>query len=344
MKYVASTPTRIDLAGGTLDLYPLFLFEPRSLTVNAGIDLRSHVTLSDLPGTAVRLRSVDFGATVEAASPQELDPKGELGFLALAVQHYLPGGGVEVVTRNTAPKGSGLGASSSLLMALSAALCRKAGRDLSREEIIRIGSGLEARSLGIPTGLQDYFGAMFGGFQALRFDAEGSHREPLEFSSEFRAELGRAVVVSFTGLSHFSGTSNWNMLKRYIEKEGDTVQRLGAIAETAWDMRDALVRESLFEVGRALEREWNHRKGLADGVTTPEIDAMVQAARQAGALASKICGAGGGGCLLTLAVPDRRAEVEAALAAAGARVMQVGLDARGLELETASEEAVSGRG
>lgn len=334
MRITASTPTRIDLAGGTLDLYPLFLFEPRSLTVNAGISLRSHVTLEELGGTKVLIRSQDFDRQVEADSPAQLDPRGELGFLALAVQHYLPGGGVAVTTRNTAPRGSGLGASSSLLMALSAALCKKAGRELSREEIIRIGSGLEARSLGIPTGLQDYFGAMFGGFQALRFDAEGSHRESLEFSPAFRQELEQAVVVSFTGVSHFSGTSNWNMLKRYIEKEGDTVARMQAIAETAWEMKAALQAQDLARVARALGREWDNRKGLAEGVTTPEIDAMIAAAAQAGAMASKICGAGGGGCLLTLAPPASRAAVVRALEGAGAQVMDVKLDPQGLTLET----------
>lgn len=342
MRITASTPTRVDLAGGTLDLYPLFLFEPRSLTVNAGISLRSHVRLEDLPGSQVRLRSEDFDRQVEAASPQELDPHGELGLLALAVQHYLPQGGVAVTTRNTAPRGSGLGASSSLLMALSAALCKKAGREITREEIIRIGSGLEARSLGIPTGLQDYFGAMFGGFNALRFDPEGSHRQALEFSAEFRQELENAVVVSFTGVSHFSGTSNWNMLKRYIEKEGDTVDRMRGIVDTAWEMKAALEAEDLSQVARALDREWQNRKGLAEGVTTPEIDAMIAAAHQAGALASKVCGAGGGGCLLTLASPRAREAVTRALESSGARVMDVKLDPQGLTLETDVPTAAHG--
>lgn len=334
MKITASTPTRIDLAGGTLDLYPLFLFEPRSLTVNAGISLRSHVQLEDLPGTRVHIRSEDFDRETRADHPDQLDPYGELGLLVMAVQHYLPGGGVKVTTRNTAPRGSGLGASSSLLMALSAALCKKAGRDLSREEIIRIGSGLEARSLGIPTGLQDYFGAMFGGFNALRFGPEGSERQALEFSQEFRQELEDAVLVSFTGVSHFSGTSNWNMLKRYIEKEGDTVARMRGIAETAWEMKAALEAQDLGQVAKALAREWDNRKGLAEGVTTPEIDQMIAAAARAGAMASKICGAGGGGCLLTLAPPAAREAVTRALNEAGAKVMDVKLDPQGLSLET----------
>lgn len=334
MRITASTPTRIDLAGGTLDLYPLFLFEPGSLTVNAGISLRSHVQLEDLPGTETSIRSVDFDRETHGKSPQELDPYGELGLLVMALQHYLPQGGVRVTTRNTAPRGSGLGASSSLLMALSAALCKKAGRELSKEDIIRIGSGLEARSLGIPTGLQDYFGAMYGGFNALQFGPEGSQRQALEFSGEFRQELENAVIVSFTGVSHFSGTSNWNMLRRYIEKEGDTVARMRGIAETAWAMKKALEAEDLAQVARELGREWDNRKGLADGVTTPEIDGMIAAAEKAGALASKICGAGGGGCLLTLAPPAARQAVVAALNASGARVMDVKLDPQGLTLET----------
>ncbi len=342
MRITASTPTRIDLAGGTLDLYPLFLFEPGSLTVNAGISLRSHVQVEDLPGTETWIRSEDFDRETRGATAKELDPYGELGLLVMAVQHYLPQGGVKVTTRNTAPRGSGLGASSSLLMALSAALCQKAGRELTKEDIIRIGSGLEARSLGIPTGLQDYFGAMFGGFNALQFGPEGSQREGLEFSAAFRQELENAVIVSFTGVSHFSGTSNWNMLKRYIEKEGDTVARMRGIAETAWEMKAALQAEDLGQVARALGREWDNRKGLADGVTTPQIDAMIAAASQAGALASKICGAGGGGCLLTLAAPSAREAVVKALNDSGAKVMDVKLDPQGLTLEKEAATATHG--
>ncbi len=220
-------------------------------------------------------------------------------------------------------------------MSLSRVLCRFSGRQDSDDDLIRHGAALEAQNLGIPTGLQDYFGALLGGIKALSFGVSGSGVERLAPSPGFREELDRAVVLSFTGLSHFSGTSNWNMLKRYIERQGDTVERMYAIQDTAHQMWAALKAEDLASVARALNREWENRRGLAEGVTTPAIDLMVEAAREAGALASKICGAGGGGCLLTLARPERRESVEEALKQAGARILQARLDDRGLLVEEA---------
>lgn len=332
---VATAPTRVDLAGGTLDLHPLFLFLERPLTVNASLDLRSRAEVRPLPGSRVRLVSEDLGLEVEAEHPEALALGESLDLLARAVRFYAPAGGLEVRTRSSAPKGSGLGASSSLLMSLSRALGRFSGRDDSDEDIIRFGAALEAQNLGIPTGLQDYYGAILGGINGIRFGVAGNRVERLGPSPEFRDELDRAVVLSFTGVSHFSGTSNWNMLKRYIERQGDTVQRMHAIEDTAHQMWAALRAESLVDVARALNREWENRRGLAEGVTTPEIDRMVASAAEAGALASKICGAGGGGCLLTLARPDRRAAVEEALRQAGAEILKARLDDQGLRVEEA---------
>jgi len=333
---IATAPTRIDLAGGTLDLHPLFLFLDRPLTVNAGVDLRSRAEVHPLEGSRVRLVSQDLGLAVEAEHPQALALGEELDLVARAVRFYAPAGGLEVRTHSQAPKGSGLGASSSLLMALSRVLCRFSGRQDTDEDLVRHGAALEAQNLGIPTGLQDYYGAILGGVKALSFGVSGSQVERLAPSPGFREELDGAVVLSFTGISHFSGTSNWNMLKRYIERQGDTVERMHAIQETAHQMWAALKAEDLAAVARALDREWENRRGLAEGVTTPSIDEMVQAARNAGALASKICGAGGGGCLLTLAPPDRREEVQAALRQAGASILPAHLEDRGLSVEEAA--------
>ncbi|NMA28746.1 MAG: hypothetical protein GX934_13395 [Burkholderiales bacterium] len=331
--FIATAPTRVDLAGGTLDLHPLFLFLEKPLTVNASVDLRSRAEVRPLEGSRVRLVSEDLGLSVEAAHPAELLLGQELDLLARAVRFYAPEGGLELRTLNSAPRGSGLGASSSLLMSMSRALCRFAGRADADEDLIRYGAALEAQNLGIPTGVQDYYGAILGGIKGLHFGIQGTRVERLAPSEAFREELDRALLLSFTGVSHFSGTSNWNMLKGFVERQGQTVERMRAIEETAHQMWEALQAEDLLEVSRALDREWENRRGLADGVTTPEIDRMVQSAREAGALASKICGAGGGGCLLTLARPQAREAVREALGRSGAQILPARLDDRGLTVE-----------
>ena len=300
MSITVTAPMRIDLAGGTLDLHPLYLFLERPLTVTASITICSQAKVTPIEGNRVRLISEDLNETLEAENTAELPLGGSLDLLVRAVKFYAPQGGLELRTRSQAPKGSGLGASSSLLMSMSRALGLFSEREDSIHDIIMYGASLEAQNLRIPTGYQDYYGACLGGVNGLEFKVDGHNIRTLYSSPDFFRQLTEFMIISFTGQSHFSGTSNWNMLKRYVDNEGDTVNRMEAIEDTAHQMWDALICEDMNRVAAALDREWQNRRGLAEGVTNERIDAMVLAAKNAGALASKICGAGGGGCMLTL--------------------------------------------
>lgn len=334
MRVTASAPARIDLAGGTLDIYPLYLFLEGGITVNMAIGLGAEVCIDTRADERVLLRSLDTGATQQAASASELALDGELPLLARIVRFYAPNaGGLEVTSRSRAPSGSGLGASSSLLIALSHALNRMTGAGLTSEQIIEYGARLEAQVIGIPTGKQDYYAATYGGVNAIWFEVAHDRLEPIELAEEDLAHLERSVILTFTGESHFSGTSNWNMLKAFIEKAPNTVERMQGIKQTALAMREALCERDWDRFAALLGEEWQNRKGLADGVTTPRIEAMVEAARQGGALASKICGAGGGGCMITLAPPERREAVVAALAQTGAQPLEYHIARQGVQTQ-----------
>jgi D-glycero-alpha-D-manno-heptose-7-phosphate kinase len=199
-----------------------------------------------------------------------------------------------------------------------------------RREIIDWGANLEARSLGIPTGKQDYFAAVYGGIGAIWFDTRGERREGLALSGEFLRELEGRLILIFTGISHFSGTNNWNMMKRYIDGKGDTVERMRGIRDTAFRVRESLLSEDMEAFARGISIEWENRKGLARGVTTRRIDRLVDFLADEGATASKICGAGGGGCLLSLAGKGRKEKIVAALKERGYMVMDFHLDHRGV--------------
>ncbi len=332
MSITVTAPMRIDLAGGTLDLHPLYLFLERPLTVTASITICSQAKVTPIEGNRVRLISEDLNETLEAENTAELPLGGSLDLLVRAVKFYAPQGGLELRTRSQAPKGSGLGASSSLLMSMSRALGLFSEREDSIHDIIMYGASLEAQNLRIPTGYQDYYGACLGGVNGLEFKVDGHNIRTLYSSPDFFRQLTEFMIISFTGQSHFSGTSNWNMLKRYVDNEGDTVKRMEAIEDTAHQMWDALICEDMNRVAAALDREWQNRRGLAEGVTNERIDAMVLAAKNAGALASKICGAGGGGCMLTLCAPDKRAQVLEALRNRGAEILEATIDTEGMKV------------
>lgn len=326
----ATAPTRIDLAGGTLDIYPLYLFEEGGITVNAAIDISSSVRLITRDDRRIRIRSLDTGAELEAPDVESLPLGGPLDLIARLIRFYRPATGLEVETKSSAPRGSGLGASSSLLIATSGALNALNETTHPPERLIDYGANLEAQNIRIPTGKQDYYPPLFGGVNAIWFEVAGNRVEPLLVEKAAREALERRLILTFTGISHFSGATNWEMMRNYIDGVGNTRERLAAIKRTALAMRECLLHGDLERFGAVLEEEWQNRRDLAAGVATPETDAMMAAARAAGAIASKLCGAGGGGCMITWAPEGGEERVAAALEAAGARRLPYRIAREGL--------------
>ncbi len=328
----ARAPARIDLAGGTLDIYPLYLFEVGGITVNIGIDLGSRVRLTPRADREVHIRSIDTGMTQSAPTVGELELDGPLDLVARILKFYPPQTGVDVETENRPPKGSGLGASSSLLIALSTALNELNGTGFNGETLIRYGADLEAQNIRIPTGKQDYYPAYYGGVSAIHWGIRENSVRKLLVSDETISTLERRLILSFTGISHFSGASNWDMLRNYIERTGNTRESLRTINETAHEMAQVLQDADFEGFARVLDHEWQHRRQLAEGVTTPEIDAMISDAAKAGASASKLCGAGGGGCMISFTEDGKQDAVRSALEAHGARILPFRISREGIQV------------
>ena len=334
--FVARAPSRTDLAGGTLDIYPLYLFEEGGITVNVAISIGSFVRLTTRDDRRIKLVSLDGDITEEADSLEELRFGGELDLLARIVKFYGPETGLTVETRNDAPRGSGLGASSSLLIALSGALIKLTEADVDEMTMVRYGANLEAQNVRVPTGKQDYYPALFGGLNALWFGVDGDVVEPIDLGQDGLREFEDRLVLTFTGESRFSGASNWNMLKTYLDDQGSAVANMKAIKATALAMREALLSRDFDLFAELLDQEWQNRRRLAEGVSTPRLEHLMSVAQDAGALASRICGAGGGGCMSSFCAPGKGAGVRAALESAGAEclpyeVARTGLTVRVVE-------------
>src|SRR5258708_4018783 len=262
MNVDAVAPCRIDLAGGTLDIWPLYLFLDGGLTVNIGIDLYSRVWIRPRSDQRIHLSSLDTGAELEAASVDELPLGGPLDLLARAVRFYRPASGIDLTTENAAPKGSGLGASSSLLICLSGALNAYNGAQPTLECLVDCAANLEAQNIRIPTGKQDYYPPLLGGVNAIWFEVGGNRVEPLLVEESSVSTLERRLVLSFTGISHFSGATNWDMTRNYIEGAGETRARLSEIKETAAAMRECLLAGDFDRFAKVLDREWQNRRHL----------------------------------------------------------------------------------
>ena len=333
MKLKATTPTRIDLAGGTLDLYPLYLMEDGALTINCAIDMKCTITLEERADKEVHIASRDLNIEEKFDAVELVSTEGELSIVTRAIKFFRLQSGLNITTENHIKKGSGLGASSSLLIAALGALNMLTDSSYSMEQLIDLAADLEAQCIRVPTGKQDYYAAAFGGVSALWFDVGGVSRECLLQNEEDIRELEKRIILSFTGTPRFSGITNWSMIKHYIEADPTTLTEMKRIKEITLAMRDSIMGREWDTMALLLDQEWQSRRKLAEGVTTARVEDIMDAALNAGALANKICGAGGGGCMVTCIEPERRDKVEAALAEAGAEVLPFNIVREGIEIE-----------
>jgi D-glycero-alpha-D-manno-heptose-7-phosphate kinase len=326
----SSAPTRIDLAGGTLDIWPLYLFHERAQTINAAISLRARCSIQPRHDRGLTIVSGDTGRRVDVEHWSELRDNTELKLLGRLLHHF-QAEGIELRTRSESPMGAGIAGSSALNIAVCGALIALSGRPRSDDEILQIAMNVEAQAIEVPTGVQDYRPALYGGISAVELGVDGIRRVHLPVAAQ---ELEQRLVLAYTNASRNSGINNWDVTKRHIDGDRDVRHRFDRIRDIAGAMRAALERSNWTEAGRQIAEEWENRKGLAPGVTTPEIDAMIAAARAAGALGGKVCGAGGGGCLFCLGEPDRVPAIREAIAAHGGRLLDFRIEAEGLRVET----------
>lgn len=336
MLITVRTPNRIDLAGGTLDISPLYMLLDGAVTVNAAITVYSRVTI-EASGRGLYLKAEDAGAETRAAGAAGLPEDGQWRLVTTALRFFdPPAEGLKVFTRNEAPRGSGLGASSALLLALCGGLNTLSGTPpLGMDDLIRLAERLESRVIMAPTGSQDYYAAALGGLNVIHYTAGGPEVEPVPLSSRQGEELARRVVLAYSGESHDSASPNWAVFKRFIERVPDTVAGLEEIKETALAMAAAVAHGDWTSMGRLMLREWNARRRLAPGIETPALQRLARAAEMAGALGWKGCGAGAGGSFAAVAEPGRRAALEAALEGAGGTIIAAGIDRRGMKITVA---------
>jgi D-glycero-alpha-D-manno-heptose-7-phosphate kinase len=324
----SSAPTRIDLAGGTIDIWPLYLFHDGASTLNAAISLRAHVQLTTRPAGGVELVSLDTGRRAYASSSGELSATCDLPLLALLARHYRIENAT-LTTRGESPAGAGIAGSSALTIAVCGALARWTHSSEAPADLLQVAMNVECQTIRVPTGVQDYRPALYGGVAAIELRVDGIHRVGLDVDVQ---ELHRRVVLAYTGEPRNSGTNNWEITKRHIDGDPHIFDCFERIRDTAAAMRGALESGDWDSVGRHVATEWENRKRLAPGVTTGAIEALIARATAAGATAAKVCGAGGGGCLFCYGPPSARTAIAESLAAGGARILEYQFEREGLRV------------
>ena len=308
----SAAPTRVDLAGGTIDIPPLFLFHEGASTVNFAIDLMARCRIETRSDDRIVLESIDreiqFETSLDKIGGLYNEPRLEL--LSKLVYFFKPEIGFNMVTESEAPAGAGLAGSSTLNIACIGALNKLVGNRYAEENFIRIAANVECQVIKVPTGFQDYYSAQYGGAACIHFRPDGMEREVLDVDIK---TLEERIVVCYTGEPRNSGTNNWEITKRHIDGDLETFAIFEGIRDTAKDLRRALIENDWTKMGEILQAAYPRRKKLSPNITTPQMDLLIERALANGAIAAKVCGAGGGGCIAFFCEKDGKAAVEKTL-------------------------------
>jgi len=341
MKIVRSkAPLRISFAGGGTDVSP-YPEEKGGAVLNCTIDKFAYTTLEAVPGGGggIAVESLDYNIKVNYEKSSELlEASGELDLVKAALRVLrrpqdptTADDALKLFLHSDAPPGTGLGSSSTMVVAIVGAFQQYLREPWTAYDIAELAYQIERREFGMKGGRQDMYAAAFGGFNFMEFSRDRTVVNPLKIRPEVRNELAYRLLLCYTGTSHYSNDIIERQQRSYSEKRSSTVEALDATKQLAIDMKNELLRGNLDEMGRLLDEGWEFKKRFTDGITNDRIDAFYAAARDAGALGGKLVGAGGGGYLLLFCDFARRASVGKAVQKAGGRVEGFSLEPEGLQ-------------
>jgi D-glycero-alpha-D-manno-heptose-7-phosphate kinase len=320
------------MAGGTLDIWPLYLNHPGAVTVNFAVDRFTTcvVETRDSPAICLRSRDLKTEETYPSLDALRAARNPKLGLPAYVLRFFGTHSGISIETDSQAPAGAGISGSSALIIAIACALNKLNGSGYSMEKIREISQNIEAQIVRVPTGCQDYYPAMYGGVSAIEAGVPGIKRRNIAVDL---ADFNERIVLAYTGEPRNSGINNWEVTKAYIDGDHNVHRNFERIAAISSGMRAAVEKQDWNEAGRLLREEWANRRKNAPGITTPLIDRLVSITRRAGALGAKVCGAGGGGCVFFLVDRGARNKVCNAIENAGGTILPVRVAPKGVQVK-----------
>lgn len=322
MKWIKQSATRVDLSGGTLDCWPLFLLGGDCVTINLAISISTHAHLEERDNSAIEVNIRDLKYKNKFSNLKEFlaCQDGDMRLIQKHVEFWMPEKGFYLETTSESPVGGGLGGSSSLSISLIKAFSAWADRKLDTYQAVNLAHNIEAKVLSKMTGTQDYFPALVPGLNAIHYTPEGSRLETLSTNAEF---FNERLSLVYTGQPHQSGLNNWQVIKASLDGDKGTLRALEDIRKVSWDVYAAIKSSAWEQLPKLFDREFEARVRLSSSFSSPEIDRLREVALKSGASAVKICGAGGGGCVMVWSEPRAKQKVEAGCRDQGFEVLSV---------------------
>ncbi len=314
--YRSRAPLRIGLAGGGTDVSP-YCDQYGGAVLNATISLYAHASLELLDEPKVIFDSQDKKQQVTLPAEFSLPLEEPLvllrGVYNRIVRDFVGKPfGARLTTYVDVPPGSGLGTSSTLVVAVVGAFVEALGLPLGEYEIARLAYEIERLDLGQAGGRQDQYAATFGGVNFMEFYAEERVIvNPLRVKAEYLYELEHNLLLYYTATSRFSGDIIVEQQQRV--SRGESIEATHRLKEEAFRMKEALLKGRIDEIGEILDAGFQYKRQLAAGISTPLIEEIYATARRAGATGGKISGAGGGGFMVFYCPGNTRYAVAQAL-------------------------------
>ncbi len=307
---------RVDLLGGTIDLPPINLIIPDVVTLNLATSLKARVVIEEVEFKGVEIISEDYGTKNSYNSSDFSDKNlngdffGNLKFMALILKEVGVDSGVTISLTSGSPPGAGLGGSSAMGVTLMSALNDWKKIGMSREEMIKAVNALEGKMLNCgPAGYQDYYPALYGGVLALLPKARKIEVDQL-YSEELKHVLEDGMTLVFSGENRLSGINNWEVYKRFFDKDKNVISGLTQIAKLSQETYLAIKNRNYQDICEFVVREGEARERLFPGIITDRMRKLVGDIRGDGiSVGMKACGAGGGGCFLLVHEKKHRSKV-----------------------------------
>jgi len=325
----ARAPLRLGLAGGGTDVSPYADLHGGAV-MNATIDRYIYASVAVLEEEVVEVEShdLDLRARMPAQLPLPIDGTLDLhkAIYNRVIRDFRGGRplGLRIATYSEAPAGSGLGSSSTLVVAVLQALTELLGLPLGEYDIAHLAYVIEREDLGLAGGRQDQYAATFGGFNFMEFrDRDTVIVNPLRIRREVITELESQTILCFTGVSRQSATIIAEQSRNVQQGSAKSIDAMHALKASAVAMKEALLKGDLPGVAQTLHAGWTSKRDMAAGISNSLIEEALEAAVAAGATAGKVSGAGGGGFIMFLAPLERRRAVMAALGARSFRAETV---------------------
>ena len=323
----SKAPLRLGLAGGGTDVSP-YSDQYGGAILNATIGMYAYATIRPTDNGKIVLHATDRNERYELDATEHLTIDGNLnlpkGIYNRIVRDFVKKPlSFELTTFVDAPPGSGLGSSSTLVVAIIGAFVEWLKLPLGEYDIAHLAYSIEREDLGMAGGKQDQYAATFGGVNFMEFFGNDKVIvNPLRVKEKWLHELENNLVLFFTETSRLSSSIIEKQRENVTNKNQNSIDAMHSLKEQSQRMKEALLRGEIDQIGQILHYGWQHKKNMADGISNPMIDNIYETAMSAGATGGKISGAGGGGFMIFYAPYTNKYNVIKALNELGGKVMR----------------------